>query len=116
MENDARFPRARAFDSEYCLCRCEGFAVDSPAGRVGVVEGLRFRSLLERPDELAVRVGRLGRRYLLVPVSRVAEITPSRGLIMLRPVPNGLKDGLGPRFRGWAWPARLQPSRLEGSP
>jgi hypothetical protein len=56
MDADVRYPRARAFDSDYWLCRCEGFLVDSPAGRVGVVEGARFRSRLDRPDLLAVHM------------------------------------------------------------
>lgn len=103
MESDARFPRAQAFDTEYWLCRCEGFAVDSPTGRVGVVEGLRYRTRLERPDELAVRVGRFGRRHLLVSISQVAEIAPRKSVIVLRAVPNGARGGSGRMLSGGSW-------------
>ena len=109
VESDARFPRAQAFDSEYWLCRCEGFTVDSPAGRIGVVEGLRYRSLLERPDALAVRSGFLGHRHLLVPVSQVAEIAPSKGLIRLSTAPNGARRGLGRMLGVGSRSLRLKP-------
>jgi hypothetical protein len=107
VESNARLPRALTFDSEYWLCRCEGFCVDSAAGRVGVVEGLRFRSRLERPDALAVRVGLLHRRHLLVPVSQIAEIAPSKGLIVLRTAPDAARGGLVQRLRGWSRPPNL---------
>ena len=100
MESKARFPRAQAFDSDYWLCRCEGFSVDSPAGRLGFVEGLRFRSRLDRPDALAVRSGLLGRSRL-VAVSEVAGIYPSKGVIMLRTAPNGGRASLVRRLRDW---------------
>jgi hypothetical protein len=91
MDADVRYHRARAFDSDYWLCRCEGFLVDSPAGRVGVVEGVRFRSRLDRPDLLAVRAGFPRRRRFLVRVEEVVTIVPREGRVILRvtPYPRG---------------------------
>lgn len=70
-------------DQYYWLGRCEGFRVDSPDGRIGFVEHVRFGSRPDRPEALAVRAGRLGRRVLIVSVSKVAEIVPSRERIVL---------------------------------
>jgi hypothetical protein len=100
VKSSARFPRAQALDFEYWLGRCEGFSVDSPSGRVGFVEWLRFQSRLERRDALVVRAGPFGRRQLVVPVEEVAEISPSKGLIVLRTAPDGAGDGFVRRLRG----------------
>lgn len=59
----------------YSLTRCEGFRVDSPAGEVGFVEGLRFASRIDQPDLLEVRGGRFGRQVRLIPVEEVEEIS-----------------------------------------
>lgn len=85
---DPRRSRAQ-LDRDYRLCRCEGFAVEAPGGRVGVVEGLRFRSRVDLPDLLEVRAGRLGRRLLMIPVAEVERIESAQELIVLRadPVP-----------------------------
>lgn len=68
------------------LMRCEGFEVDSPVGRVGVVEGLRFDSRIDVPDFLEVRGGRLGRELLLVPVEAVQEVWPEDERVLVRGV------------------------------
>jgi hypothetical protein len=96
MDSDVRLPRASGFDLDYWLCRCEGFRVESPTGRrVGLVEELRFRSRLDRPDALAVRTGLLGRRLLLFPVEDVAELVPREERLVLRTAPSsgGSKAG-----------------------
>jgi hypothetical protein len=41
------FPRALAWDRDYWLCRCEAFTVDTAAGRLGLVEAVRFGSHLD---------------------------------------------------------------------
>ena len=84
MHAEVRLPRTPVLDPDYWLCRCEGFRVDSSAGRVGFVEEVRFRSRLDRPDALAVRTGFLGRRLLLVPVEEVEELAPREGRLVLR--------------------------------
>jgi hypothetical protein len=95
--------RSRAsLERGYSLARCEGFRVESPAGEVGFVEGLRFVSRIDQPDLLEVRGGRLGRRRLLIPVEDVEEISPAEERVVVRSRP-GLHDeplrGLADRLR-----------------
>jgi hypothetical protein len=82
------FPRAIAFDRDYWLCRCEGFRVDCPTGRVGRVEEGRFGSRIDRPDLLVIQGGVLGRRRLLVPVADVEEVVPRQERIVVRTAPS----------------------------
>jgi hypothetical protein len=42
MGGELQFPGTPARDLDYWLCRCAGFDVDSPEGRVGTVVWLRF--------------------------------------------------------------------------
>ena len=76
-----------AIDLDYWLHRSEGFRVDSPSGRVGFVEELRFGSSMQRPDALAVRAGLFGRVLLIIPVEQVAQILPQERRILLRASP-----------------------------
>jgi hypothetical protein len=46
-------PNGAASNVDYWLRRCEGFHVDSPDGRVGFVEEVRYASRLDRPDVIA---------------------------------------------------------------
>jgi hypothetical protein len=78
------FPRPVLYDSTYWLCRCEGFQVDTPAGRLGVVTGLRYRSRHDCPDELVVQSGLLGSNHQLIEVSEIAEVLPSEERITLK--------------------------------
>jgi hypothetical protein len=68
----------------YALCRCEGFQVDSPTGKVGVVEGLRYQSRIDQPDALEVRAGWLERKLLLIPVDDVDQIFVDEGRLVVR--------------------------------
>lgn len=63
-------------DSDYWLSQAAGFVVESPDGRVGVVEELRFLSRTDRPDALVVRGGRLGGRRVVVDVADVVDLRP----------------------------------------
>jgi hypothetical protein len=108
MVGELRFPQALGVDWAYWLCRCEGFRVEAPEGCVGLVDGVRFRTRLDRPDVLLVRVGRLRHRLLSVSVAEIAELLPAEGRIILRgPVGPG-KSGFLAR-RQWLVPraARL---------
>ncbi len=87
MSHHLTFPRPLAWDHDYWLCRCQGFRVDSPAGRVGRIEEVRFGSRLDRPDVLVVRGGRFGRHLLSVPVSEVEQVLPRQERLVLRAVP-----------------------------
>jgi hypothetical protein len=91
-------PRDAASDFDYWLRRCEGFRVDSPQGRVGKVEEVRYASRCDRPDVIAVRGGLLGRPLLIVPVGEAEEILPREERIVLHrsPQPTALN-----RFRHW---------------
>lgn len=80
-----------ALQRDYWLSRCEGFEVESPAGRIGIVESLRFLSRVDQPDLLEIRTGLFGRRLLLLPVEQVESISSGEERIVLRgaPRPNG---------------------------
>jgi hypothetical protein len=80
-------PKGAASNFDYWLRRCEGFRVDSPDGRVGFVEEVRYASRLDRPDVIAVRVGLLARLLLIVPVGEIAEISPGDERIVLHRSP-----------------------------
>lgn len=71
----------------YWLCRCEGFRVDSPEGRLGLVEAVMFRVRPDEPDALIVRAGVLGRRLVIVPIEDVADVVPRRQRVVLRRAP-----------------------------
>jgi hypothetical protein len=87
------------------LRRCEGFRVDSPHGRVGFVEHVRYASRFDRPDVIAVRAGLLGRRLLILPVGEIAEILPREERVVLQHSPrptatDRLQDGREPAYGG----------------
>jgi hypothetical protein len=70
------------FDRDYWLTHCEGFRVDSSAGRLGFVEVVKTDGP-GAPPLLVIRAGRLGRRLLHVPGSEVAFIVPRAERIWL---------------------------------
>lgn len=76
-----------ASNFDYWLRRCEGFRVDSPQGRVGLVAEVWYASRCDRPDVIAVRAGLLGRLLLIVPVAEIAEILPREERIVLHGSP-----------------------------
>jgi hypothetical protein len=102
MGSEVRVIQTPWFDTDYWLCRCEGFQVDTPEGRLGIVEWLVFRSRHDRPDALAVQTGHILHRSVVIPVSDVERVLPEEGRIILAatPVPVG-------RFR--TLPRRLVP-------
>jgi hypothetical protein len=92
-------------EREYWLCRCEGFAVESAAGRTGVVKGVRFLSRVDQPDLLEVRAGLFARRLLLVPAEEVEAIFAPEKRIVLRStprVPSTLRGRVGKPLR-FSW-------------
>jgi hypothetical protein len=99
VNSEVRLLRTPTFDLDYRLCRCEGFRVDSPGGRVGVVEEVHFHSRIDRPDALAVRTGFLG-RPLLIPVDDVAEVSFREERVVLVRAPQ--RNELGRRLAGLA--------------
>ena len=107
VNSDVRLLRTPAFDFDYRLCRCEGFRVDSPGGRVGIVEEVHFRSRIDRPDVLVVRTRLDGR--LLIRAEDVSEVSLRDERVVLLRAPqrdekdlarllrNCLADGVKPR-------------------
>jgi hypothetical protein len=83
MESGVRVIETPGFDSDYWLCRCEGFEVDTPEGRLGIVEWLVFNSRHDRPDALAVRTGHLFHRSVLIGVGDIENVLPGEGRITL---------------------------------
>jgi hypothetical protein len=73
-------------DRAYWLSRCEHFRVEQADGTpIGRVEELRYRSRLDEPDELTVRLGLFGLRRLTFPVEAVRRIHASQRRLTLAP-------------------------------
>ena len=72
-----------ASDRSYWLAHCDDFTVLAGESLLGVVEGARFQSRIDRPDLLEVRRGHLARRTLLVPVEDVAVIDHRSKVVVL---------------------------------
>ena len=72
----------------YWLGRCEGFRVDSPEGRFGLVEAVMFRVRPDEPDALIVRAGVLGRKLVIVPLEDVEDVLPRRQRVLLSRAPD----------------------------
>jgi hypothetical protein len=113
MVGELRFPQALGVDWAYWLCRCEGFRVEAPEGCVGLVDGVRFRTRLDRPDVLLVRVCRLRHRLLSVSVAEIAELLPAEGRIILRGPVGPVKGGF-PASRRRLLPLRGQLGAMAG--
>lgn len=69
------------------LNHCEGFVVDSPDGRIGVVDHLRFGSRPGYPEALAVTAGLFARRLLIISTRGVEEVNPARRRVVLGTAP-----------------------------
>ena len=71
---------------DYWLSRSAGFRVDSPDGRIGTVEDVRFSSG-DRLAALAVRAGLFSRRLLIVSTKTVAAVVERSPQVVLRGAP-----------------------------
>jgi len=94
-------PSRVSLERDYWLCRCDGFRIESPAGRVGIVEGRRFGSRVDRPDLLEVRIGLFGRRLLLIRVEEVDGIVSDEQRIVLRDAPRQRADQMRELLDRW---------------
>ncbi len=72
-----------ADERRYWIRNCQGFRVDGPEGRVGVVEDVLYGQDPSEPAALLVRAGLLGLRIEVVPVDAVETIDPKRTRIGL---------------------------------
>jgi hypothetical protein len=82
--SSARRERTQPLDREYWLAHCEGYRVESPGGRVGLVEEVRGGEQ-GGTRSLAVLAGMRGLRRLIIPISEVDDIVPHAQRIVLRP-------------------------------
>ena len=80
--------RRREDDSlvEALLACCQGFAVDTSAGHVGVVEEVVWGGSRrwDRPEGIAVRTGPEGKRRLVVPAGDVERVLPEERRVVVR--------------------------------
>ena len=72
-------------DTAYWLAHCEGYRVDSPEGRIGLVEEVRRDDGGKRAESLAVLAGMCGLRRLIIPVSEIEAIAPHAQRLFLKP-------------------------------
>jgi hypothetical protein len=87
--NDRRACKSPPLDQDYWLGHCEGFRVDGPDGRLGIVEHVVYRSRADRPDVVAVTSGVWRARTAEVPVADVTEVWSAQERLFVR-------GGLGP--------------------
>jgi hypothetical protein len=80
---------ARGGQAAYWLRRCHGFRVDTPEGRVGVVEDVLYGAEHDRPSALVVRTGLLRQRRELIPIDDVDAVEPRRERVVLCARPSG---------------------------
>ena len=76
------------------LRECHGFRVDSPRGRIGLVQDVLFDDR-ERVSALRIAAGLTGRRMLVIDADDVARIQPSERRMRLRAQPTVLADYRG---------------------
>jgi hypothetical protein len=89
------FESSAAVDQGYWLQNCEGFRVEGPAGRLGIVE-----AVVESGAGLRIARGGLGFRSFTVPADEVESISPHELRIQLRstsaPASRPARSGHGP--------------------
>jgi hypothetical protein len=83
MESEVRVIQTPRFETDYWLCRCEGFEVETPEGRLGIVDWVVYGSRHDRPDTLSVQTGHVLHRSVLIAVADVESVLPDEGRITL---------------------------------
>jgi len=96
-------------DFEYWLAHCEGYRVDSPGGRVGIVENVHHAEGVERAESLAVLAGMFGRRRLIIDAGQVNAIVPHEQCVLLKANANIIRTEL----HGSGSPRRRKTTRLD---
>lgn len=67
---------------------CCNYVVESPDGQIGTVAEIRYAGDPETPIALAIRAGRAGPRLLIVPISQLTSIRPTRHRVTLQASPD----------------------------
>ena len=80
----ARTSTEQLVDRAYWLAHCEGFGVDAPGGRIGVVDHVVPGSRADGPDSVSVASGLLRIHYTRLPVADVVEVLPDQGRLVVR--------------------------------
>jgi hypothetical protein len=65
------------------LSGCEGYRVDAPGGRIGVIEAIRRDPDGGGPRAIVVRAGRLRNRRLVIPASEIEALLVSGQTVVL---------------------------------
>lgn len=71
-------------DTDYWLHHCDGFRVDGPDGRIGVVDHVEHSFEADAPDVVAVASGLWRIRMSRIPLTDVVEVQPGRGRLVVR--------------------------------
>ncbi len=71
-------------EAEYWLHHCDGFRVDGPDGRIGVVDHVEQDLEADAPDVVAVASGLWRIRRIRIPLTEVVEVQPGRRRIVVR--------------------------------
>lgn len=66
---------------------CHDYLVESPNGQIGTVADVRYGADAQIPTALAVRAGAASTRLLIIPISQLTSILPTRQRITLRASP-----------------------------
>jgi hypothetical protein len=95
---------------DYWLGQSAGFGVEADGRRIGLVEDVLYRSSIDVPDHVLLRVGILGRHSVVVPSDRVAAVIPRQRRLI---VESQALDGTAVSRRGahYRLVARLMHSR-----
>jgi hypothetical protein len=72
--------------AEYWLHHCDGFRVDGPDGRVGVVDHVELGLEADVPDVVAVASGLWRIRLTRIPLRHVVAVEPGRRRLVVRKV------------------------------
>jgi hypothetical protein len=71
-------------EAEYWLRHCDGFRVDGPDGRIGVVDRVEHTLEPEVPDVVAVASGLWRIHLTRIPLRDVVEVQPDRRRLIVR--------------------------------
>jgi hypothetical protein len=82
---------------DYWLGQSAGFGVEADGRRIGLVEDVLYRSSIDVPDYVLLRVGTLRRHSVVVPADRVAAVIPRQRRLI---VESQALDGTAVSLRG----------------
>src|SRR6202165_3775526 len=87
-------PFESSYGRDYWLRRCEGFLVETASKRIGRVQGIRYGNSQDEPEALAVRLGRFGRKLVLINATDVEQVDPRERRVIVGDPPRLLRKPL----------------------